>query len=384
MAPPGFGSFTLTSVNITRPHTTKSCLALTLLFAVVVTASGASQTVYPGRTWERASGSQREGWSEKRLALAKQYSQSIGSSAVMVIQHGRVIAEWGAVDRKMLCYSIRKSLLSSLYGIYAEKGAIHLDATLAQLGIDDVPPLTLEEKSARLVDLLRARSGVYHAVPFETRGMTAQRPARGSHAPGTFWYYNNWDFDALGFILEKETGQQLGPAFAQQVAGPLQMQDFLPSDVFYLHGPESIMPAFQFRMSARDLARFGLLYLRQGRWNNHQIVPGSWVEKSSHTHEMVSAGGREDGGYEYLWWVQYKGIDLPNVELPEGTYSARGAGGHYLLIIPALDMVIVHHAPNEPASDSLKDVTAEANHNAVSDAQFGALVKMVLAAYQSR
>jgi CubicO group peptidase (beta-lactamase class C family) len=219
----GFGSVTLKSVNITRPRTTKSCLALTLLFAAVVAVSGASQTVYPGRTWARAAGHQREGWSEARLALAEQYSQSIESSAVMVIQHGRVITEWGAVDRKMLCYSIRKCMLSSLYGIYEHEGAIHLNATLAELGIDDIPPLTPEEKSARLVDLLRARSGVYHAVPFETRGMATQRPLCGSHAPGTFWYYNNWDFDTLGFIFEKETGQKLGSAFEKQIADPLQM-----------------------------------------------------------------------------------------------------------------------------------------------------------------
>jgi CubicO group peptidase (beta-lactamase class C family) len=122
----------------------------------------------------------------------------------MIVQRGEVIDQWGDIDQKIDSYSIRKSLLSALYGIYSAEGAIDTNQTVEELGIDDSPdPLTKEEKQARVVDLLRARSGVYHPVDFETDLMKRNRPARGSHAPGTFWYYNNWDFNVLGTIFEK-------------------------------------------------------------------------------------------------------------------------------------------------------------------------------------
>jgi CubicO group peptidase (beta-lactamase class C family) len=361
----------------------RACRLLILCVVLLVTSHpAAAQDVYPGKSWEVTGPAERSGWSEEKLASARQYSKSIGSAAVMIVQGGRVIDEWGDVDKKLVCYSMRKSLLSALYGIYVNKGVIHLDATLEQMGIDDVPPLTQEERQAKLVDILRARSGVYHLVPFETTQMAKMRPPRGSHKPGTFWYYNNWDFDVLGAIFEKESGLKMGDAFAEQIAGPTGMQDFATQDVFYLPGPESIYPAFHFNVSTRDLARFGLLYLRQGQWKGRQIVPREWVEKSSHTNEMVQANGKDLGGYEYLWWVQYKGVAFPGVDLPPGTYSARGVGGHYLLIIPALDLIIVHRGDNQPASFSIKDVTKTADTGGVSKEQFGPLLNLILSAYK--
>jgi len=235
------------------------------------------------------------GWSKEGLAAARQFAEtdSIHTSAVMIVKGGEVVDQWGDFDKKIDCYSIRKSLLSALYGIYSAEGVIDVNQTLEQIGIDDSPdPLTKEEKQARVVDLLRARSGVYHAVDFETESMQKSRPARGSHAPGTFWYYNNWDFNVLGTIFgKKKTGLKLGDAFYQRVAKPIGMEDFQPSDVFYFGGPLSIHPAYHFEITARDMARFGLLYLRHGRWNGKQIVREAWIEKSSHANEMVKSDG---------------------------------------------------------------------------------------------
>jgi CubicO group peptidase (beta-lactamase class C family) len=80
--------------------------------------------------------------------------------------------QWGDIDKKITSYSVRKSLLSALYGIYSAEGVIDINQTLEQLGIDDSPdPLTKEEKQARVVDLLRARSGVYHPAYMKTESM---------------------------------------------------------------------------------------------------------------------------------------------------------------------------------------------------------------------
>ena len=72
-----------------------------------------------------------------------------------------------------------------------------LGISLEELGIDDFEPsLTLEEKQATVGDLIKARSGIYHPALGKSPGMRSMRPKRHSHPPGTFWYYNNWDFNA--------------------------------------------------------------------------------------------------------------------------------------------------------------------------------------------
>ena len=174
-----------------------------------------AQDSFPGKSWGQIPSLEKAGWSKEKLAAARQYAQtdSIHTSAVMIVQGGEVVDEWGDFDQKLDSYSVRKSLLSALYGIYSSEGVIDINETLEQLGIDDSPdPLTKEEKQARIVDLLRARSGVYHSVDFETETMAKDQPARGSHVPGTFWYYNNWDFNVLGTIFEKKTGLKIGEA----------------------------------------------------------------------------------------------------------------------------------------------------------------------------
>jgi CubicO group peptidase (beta-lactamase class C family) len=342
-----------------------------------------SEETFPGKSWQPLSSSEKPKWSAGKLAAAQAYANadSIHTSAVMVVQGGEVVDQWGDINQKIDCYSIRKSLLSALYGIYSAEGAIDINQTLEQLGIDDSPDLlTKEEKQARVVDLLRARSGVYHKVDFETESMQKSRPPRGSHLPGTFWYYNNWDFNVLGTIFEKRTGMKIGDAFYQRIAKPIGMEDFQPSDVFYFGGPLSIHPAYHFEITARDMARFGLLYLRHGRWNDKQIVPEAWIEKSSHANEMVKSDGADHGGYEYLWWVDYGGVHFPEVSLP-GIYSARGNGAHYIFIIPTLDMVIVHRTDNDPPVKDAKTITEIANRASPASenrAQFGHLVKLIL------
>jgi CubicO group peptidase (beta-lactamase class C family) len=342
-----------------------------------------SQEIFPEKFWQPIHSLEKAGWSTQKLAAARAYAaaDSIHTSALMIVQGGEVVDQWGDINEKISSYSVRKSLLSALYGIYSAEGVIDVNQTLEQLGIDDSPdPLTKEEKQARVVDLLRARSGVYHAVDFETESMKKGRPARGSHAPGTYWYYNNWDFNVLGAIFEKKTGLKIGAAFYQRIAKPIGMQDFQPDDVYYFGGPFSLYPAYHFEITARDMARFGLLYLRHGRWNGKQIVPAEWVEKSSHASEMVQTDGADHGGYEYLWWVDYGGVHFPEVSLP-GIYSARGNGAHYIFIIPTLDMVIVHRTDNDPPIKDAKTITDYANRSApasTSRAEFGHLVRLIL------
>ena len=105
------------------------------------------------------------------------------------------------------------------------------------MGIDDnEPSLTETEKQATVGDLIKARSGIYHPALYEHPIMKARRPERHSHAPGTFYYYNNWDFNALGTIFEQETGTKIFEEFDRRIAKSLQMEDFKISDCHYVTG----------------------------------------------------------------------------------------------------------------------------------------------------
>ena len=322
----------------------------------------ARERTYPGKTWSHVVSPQELGWSPDKLKLARDYSATIDTAAVTIVVDGRVLDEWGETARKYNVHSIRKSFLSAMYGLHVREGRIDLGRTMEQLGIDDnEPSLTPAEKKATLRDLIEARSGVYHPALYETAAMKAARPARGSHEPGTFWYYNNWDFNVLGIVFERTVKNSLFREFDARIARPIGMEDFTVDDGQYVTGADSVYAAYPFRMTARDMARFGLLFLRQGAWRGTQVVPADWVKES--TTSYSDAG--ESGGYGYLWWVAVGGQHFPGVVMPEGSYSARGAGGHYILVVPAYDLVIVHR------------VDTDVRGRQVTAAQFGRLVRLI-------
>jgi CubicO group peptidase (beta-lactamase class C family) len=299
---------------------------------------------FPAGEWEHADPA-AIGWSTETLKQAEEWSHKIGSTAVMVIHHGAVVAEWGDTAAKTPLASVRKSLLNALIGNAVARGEIDLTKTIGSLGIDDTEPsLSPEEKTATVRDLLEARSGVYHAALYETAAMAAQRPPRHSHPPGTFWYYNNWDFNTLGAIYEHATRHSIFDAFAAEIASPVGMQDYEPTDGSYVTGAASVYPAYPFEMSARDLARFALLYLHKGAWRDRQVVPADWVEESTKAYTQSPFGP----GYGYLWWTGFlDNLIVPVVKVPPGTFFAWGFGGQFAFVMPAYDLVVVHRAPHE-------------------------------------
>ena len=312
------------------------------LFAVILLCTGAhaqpGSEPPPGAEWVTTTPA-AAGWSAELMEQARQYSTSIGSASVMVVQHGRVVDSWGNIDQRLELHSMRKSLLSALIGIAVARRRIDLDATLAGLGIDDVAPaLTAEEKQATVRDLLQSRSGVYHVALYETEGERRNRPPRSSHPHGTIWYYNNWDFNALGTIYEHAIGESIFTAFLTRIAQPTGMQDYRPADGHYVTGQDSSLPAYPFRMTARDLARFGLLYLHGGRWGNQQVVPAAWVIDTTTPRSRTAIGS----GYGELWWTGWSGGGVPIMGLPAGTFWADGAEGQFVIVDPVDDLVVVH------------------------------------------
>ena len=296
---------------------------------VVLAEYDSARQYHPAELWSRAARPEVLGWSSAALARAREQADGLGTSAVVLVENGVIVDAWGDLSKRYQSRSMRKSYLSMLFGQPVADGRIDLAATLAQLGIDDDPPLTAQERQATVFDLLTARSGVYHAANFESRGMRRKRPQRGSHPPGSFWYYNNWDFNALGTIYEDATGKSLFDAFERQIAGPLGMQHFSVRDTRYHRGKHSVHPAYRFRMSPLDLARIGLLLLRDGVWQQHQVLPAGWVEQSTRAYVDTGRTGFH-AGYGFMWWVGEDG------------FAAVGARGQRLFVMPARDLVIVH------------------------------------------
>ena len=304
-----------------------------LLFATFFIAETQAQT--PGRFWEQYQNVTDAGFSKNKLALVSEQFKNSQGAALMVVHKGKVLLSHGDITRRFMVHSIRKGFMNALYGIYSEKGVLNLDDTLESLGIDDINPLTAEEKKATIEDLLSARACIYLPSAYSPKGMEKNLPVRGSHKPGTHWYYNNWDFNVLVTIFEKQTGKKFFNEFENRIANPLGMEDFRTSDIYYRYEKErSMHPAYLFNMSTRDMARFGVLYLNNGKWKNKQIVPSKWISKSTSALSTDLGRFADRGGFGYLWWVSTIN-DQP-------MYYTSGSGGHRITILPESDLVVVH------------------------------------------
>ncbi|MCP4628040.1 MAG: serine hydrolase [bacterium] len=280
------------------------------------------------------------GYSSEKLKEAEQFAKEIGSAAVMAVYDGKIFFSWGNISKNFHCHSIRKPFLGALYGIYLDKGDINLDATLEDLHIVDIlPSLTFEEKLAKVEHLLMSRSGVYHEAAAEPQDMIDNRPERGSHPPDTFFFYNNWDFNTLGTIFEQETGEGIFKAFKERIADVVGMDDFRIGNCKYRYDwGKSMHPAYPFKMSARDMARFGILYQKLGNWKGNQIIPEAWIDESTMAYSVADeAAGM---GYGYMWGIIMEGGEMEQ-EIGYPSFFHTGGGAQVLIIIPDLKLVIV-------------------------------------------
>ncbi len=321
--------------------------------------------VFPGATWELAKKAEADNWSDVKLAAVDEYARTLQTNSYVIVQRGRIVHEYGDTTRPVNIQSMRKSVCSILVGIYSDRGMIHLDSTLEQLGIDDKGGLSQGEKQATLKQLIEGRSGVYHPGALEAIQFAGPRPPRDSFKPGEHFYYNNWDFNAVGVAFARLTGKTVLDSFQDDLATPLQMEDYSSAaDGRFVHEDVSDIPAYVFRLSARDMARVGLLMSRQGVWNGKQLLSKSWISESTASYSDFSPGYL---GFGYMWFV---GLDRTHVStklLGHTRFAAIGSGGQEMIVVPEWDLVIVHNVDNERSPDSN-----------VTDPQLGQLVKMIV------
>jgi len=313
------------------------------LIAIALTATLCAQAIYPAPEWKRANPA-KYGFDAEKLQAARQFViDSTRTTGLMVVVGGEVIFQYGCVRSNSRVASVRKSILSMMFGKYIENGTINMSLTMADLGIDDVEGLLPIEKQATIAHLIASRSGVYHEAS-NSGSDEVNRPARGTKQPGEFFLYNNWDFNAIGAIFEQLVGRDIYDVFQDDIAIPIGMQDYNVKDQ-RKSGDLTLsrFPAYHFYLSTRDKARIGYLMLREGKWGDTQVISTNWVRESIRvvtpkSDALPARPSRDLFGYSYMWW----NFIVDNEPALEGAYTAWGWGGQYITIVPKLDMVISH------------------------------------------
>lgn len=302
-----------------------------------------------GQPWQYCS-PESAGYSTRKLEkLRKEIDSDFNTTSMVVAVGGKIIFTYGDIEEPVRIASCRKSLMSMLYGKYVGDGTIDLDATLQQLGIDDIGGLLPLEKQATLRNCITARSGVYH--PAANDGDDRKfAPTRGSVQPGTQYLYNNWDFNCLGGAFEMLTGKNIYDAFMEDIAIPVGLQDYrieLQHKSSITTPAESRFLAYHFWLSTRDMARIAQLMLQKGSWNGRRIISPEWIEESTRTFTPRAQMYPEkrldkEFDYGYLWWIFCKEFKNYDPAVYGGGYTATGMGGQYITVLPALNMVIAH------------------------------------------
>ncbi len=361
-----------------------AALCLILAAAGIQTANpqASSGAVFPGDDWEKIEKPESIGYSSARLKALGAWVESLDTTAMMVAVGGRSLFEYGDLSHLSYLASVRKSILAILYGKYVEDGTIALDKTLREIELNDVDGLLPRELEATIENLITARSGIYH--PASNSGdSTASAPPRGSQRPGTYYLYNNWDFNAAGGVFEKLTGRDIYDALETDLARPIGMQDFDRARQRKSGNTNrSQFLAYHMYLSVRDMARIGLLMLREGEWAGRQVASRAWTRRirslvtpfnEMNPPDYRSLGTGNRWGYGCMWWVW----DAPNSPGPmEGAYTGIGAGGQFITVLPELDMVVAHKTDTQQVSPHGPDQ----RRRSVSRPEYDSILRMLIAA----
>jgi CubicO group peptidase (beta-lactamase class C family) len=304
--------------------------------------------VVPGTEWVHAT-PESEGFSSARLEALRAFLKTHQTDAMMIVSRGRVVFEYGDLKLVSKVASVRKSILDLLFAVEAQKGLKlddYMNQTVVQLGLEDKIPFIEREQHATLEQLMMSRSGIYLLTS------DSLLPHRGSYYPGTHFFYNNWDFDAAGIAFEKITHKDIFDALRDDLAIPLRFEDFDRSRQKKIPVPDSNHFEYAMYLSACDMARLGLLALRNGGWGKTVWADPGTIQFSTwpttHFNEVSdwywSPGWTGRWGYGVLWWAwdatKYPG-DVTTGPY-QGAFSAMGAGGQYITVFPGNDLVVVH------------------------------------------
>jgi len=271
--------------------------------------------------------------------------------SLLIVHRGRIIHERYApgvtVATRTRTWSTAKSIAVTLIGMLVDQGRMALDQPL---GVDWLPKVALPEADPRraitLRHVLNMSSGLYPVddggLEFATgsglsywAGASAVWGARQRglvREPGTFWDYENYDTILAVYAMKRVLGEERTylefPRRAlldrigmrNTLVGVDRFGDFVLSSQVYTN--------------ARDLARFGLLYLNGGTWNGERLLSEEWIR---FIRTPAPATARTGNSYGGQWWL----VPDTRTDVPRDAYSTAGNRGQYVVVVPSHDLVIV-------------------------------------------
>jgi CubicO group peptidase (beta-lactamase class C family) len=276
------------------------------------------------------------------------YLDASGTTAFLVIHDDKVLYEryFDGYEETSLqtSFSMAKSFASALVGIAIDEGHIKsVDEPITNY----IPELLERDerfKEITIRDLLTMSSGIkyeeggdlpwseeaddtktYYSTDLRELALNCQIEGK----PGEYFEYNNYNPLLVGLILERATGMSVSRYTEEKLWKPVGME---ADGSWSLDSKKSGFEKMESGVNARarDFARFGMLFAKEGSWEGEQLISRGWVEES--TRADTSTDPSRD--YQYFWWV-----DTPGGETSH--FSARGKYGQYIYVAPEKDLVIV-------------------------------------------
>jgi CubicO group peptidase (beta-lactamase class C family) len=342
-----------------RPITT--ILFVCISFAISSVAAS-SDMVFPGEQWQEATPESQgvdSGKLEAAVSYLKNHSGSDGVRELVVIRNGRLIWKGDNIDKQHGVWSLTKSFTSTVLGLLIDDGKAALD-TLAK---DYVPSMTSAYPDVTLRHFATMTSG-YYAVGDEPRGSYRHGPSRTPFEPGPKPLfappgsrYAYWDsaMNQFANVLTRIADEPIETLFKRRIADPIGMNrakwdwgDFGKAEGIVVNGGSGNSNKHMF-ITARELARFGHLFLNRGMWNGKRLISAKWVDMATRAHVRASipleplSGADGRGTYGFNWWIN--GIKPSGKrkwpDAPKGTYAASGYNNNDMFVIPEWNMVIV-------------------------------------------
>jgi len=272
--------------------------------------------------------------------------------AVVIVYKGKIIAEKYAkgftVHTKQLGWSMTKGIENALLGILVKEKKLRVDAPapLEQWQKD-------ERKKISIAELMQMSSGLRYASsatgPSDLTDMLFMKGdmpafainAPPEHPPGQVFHYADASANILSFIERRLTGDS---AYYKLPYEKLFYKIGMNSALLEADESGTFVSSSYCYATARDWARFGLLYLNDGVWNGQRILPEGWVRFTS----TVSAAKNEEkkGAYGALWWLNAadsKGI-RKCAHVPADAFACQGYEGQFVWVIPSKQLVVVRLA----------------------------------------
>lgn len=326
-----------------------------LLFGVVVASAAAEPAPWPTREWPRSTPAEQGLDPEPLDSLVTKIRENReirNIHSVLIVRNGYlVLEEYFAghdADELHTLQSVSKSFTSALVGIAIDMGKIEgVDEKVLDFFPDLEKVENLDERKRRITleDLLTMRSGTdYTEGGPDTPHGQLNRMSRGwtqfvldrpmINDPGTKFRYDSGAVILTSAILKARYGVHADAFAEQHLFKPLGIGrfDWFSNAEGHPHTGGGL------DLRSQDMAKFGLLYLRQGRWEDEQVVPAAWVATSLSRHVTFERTRGRSVGYGYWWWV------LPPDPDGGGTqdiYGAFGFRGQYIFLVPEHDMVVV-------------------------------------------